>query len=68
MKNKTTNIHIFRAMYGLTQDELAKKMSRSRQSISMIESGETVAGVKLALKLATFFRTSVETLFKINNK
>lgn len=60
---KKTNIHIERAKHNITQKQLAKKVGVTRQTIHSIESGKFIAGLPLALKIAQFFRTTIEDLF-----
>ena len=62
MKNK---IKIQRAIHNLTQDELAKKISVSRQTINTMESGKYVPSTALALKMAQVLEVSVEELFQL---
>jgi putative transcriptional regulator len=62
MKNK---IKIQRAIHNLTQDDLAKKISVSRQTINTMESGKYVPSTALALKMASLFGVSVEELFQL---
>jgi putative transcriptional regulator len=62
MKNK---IKIQRAIHNLTQDELAKKIQVSRQTINTMESGKYIPSTALALKMAALFGTSVEELFQL---
>ena len=49
----------------LTQEELAGKMGVSRQTIIAIEKGNYTPSVLLALKIASYFKVSVEKVFKI---
>ncbi|GAB6189665.1 helix-turn-helix transcriptional regulator [Marinitoga arctica] len=60
MKNK---LKVYRAMFNITQEELAKKIGVSRQTINYIEKGKYSPSVLLALKLAYFFNCKVEDLF-----
>ncbi|HEY1019379.1 MAG TPA: helix-turn-helix transcriptional regulator [Sediminibacterium sp.] len=62
MKNK---IKIQRAIHNLTQDDLAKKISVSRQTINTMESGKYVPSTALALKMASLFGVTVEELFQL---
>ncbi len=62
MKNK---IKIQRAIHNLTQDDLAKKISVSRQTINTMEAGKYVPSTALALKMARLFEVSVEELFQL---
>ena len=52
----------------LTQEALANHMDVSRQTIISIENGKYVASLVLALKLASFFNTSVEKLFSLKEE
>ncbi|ANQ53755.1 MULTISPECIES: helix-turn-helix transcriptional regulator [Thermosipho] len=60
MKNK---IKFFRALNNITQEELAKKVGVSRQTINYIERGKYVPSVLLALKIARVFNCQVEEVF-----
>jgi putative transcriptional regulator len=62
MKNK---IKIQRAIHNLTQDDLAKKISVSRQTINTMESGKYVPSTLLALKMAQLFGVGVDELFQL---
>ncbi len=48
---------------GLSQAELAKAMSVSRQTINSIETGKYVPSLPLALALGRFFGVPVEEMF-----
>ena len=60
MKN---NIKVQRAIKGLTQEELAKKVSVSRQTINAMEANKYVPSTVLALKIAKVFNKSIEEIF-----
>ena len=62
MKNK---IKIQRAIHDLTQDDLAKIIGVSRQTINTMESGKYVPSTVLALKLAKELKITVEELFQL---
>ncbi|HEY8402976.1 MAG TPA: helix-turn-helix transcriptional regulator [Flavobacteriales bacterium] len=62
MKN---NIKIQRAIHQMTQEELAQKLSVSRQTIHAMESGKYVPSTVLALKVAKVFGKSVEEIFML---
>ena len=62
MKN---TIKMERAIAGLTQDELAKKVSVSRQTINAIELNKYVPSTVLALKVAQVFNKKVEEIFTL---
>lgn len=50
----------------LTQEELAKQLNVSRQTIIAIEKGKFNPSVKLALLMAKYFECTVEDIFKLN--
>lgn len=54
-----------RCAQGITQERLAEAVGVSRQTIISLEKGNYVPSVSLALKIARFFKTSVEHLFTI---
>lgn len=60
MKN---NIRVERAIKSLTQEELAGKVSVSRQTINAMEANKYVPSTVLALKIARVFNKSVEDIF-----
>lgn len=51
---------------GVTQEEVAKTLSITRQTIIAIEKGNYTPSVQLALQLAKYFNVSVEELFKLS--
>ncbi len=65
MKNK---IKIQRAIHNLTQDDLARKIAVSRQTINTMESGKYVPSTVLALKMAKLFMVPVEELFELEEE
>lgn len=50
---------------GYTQEQLAKKVGVSRQTIISIEKGNYTPSITLALKLAHTLKTPLESLFWI---
>ncbi len=60
MKN---NIKVQRAIKGLTQEDLAKAVSVSRQTINAMEANKYVPSTVLALKIAGVFSKPVEEIF-----
>jgi putative transcriptional regulator len=56
-------IKIQRAINRLTQEELAKRVSVSRQTINAMEANKYAPSVVLALKIARVFSKSVEEIF-----
>ena len=53
----------YRELKKLSQSELGKICSVSRQTISSIERGDYHPSIVLALKLATIFNVKVEDIF-----
>ena len=62
MKNR---IKIERAILNITQEELAKRITVSRQTINAMELNKYVPSTVLALKLARVFNKSVEEIFSL---
>ena len=62
MKN---NIKVERAIKGLTQEDLANKVSVSRQTINAMEANKYVPSTVLALKIAKVFNKYVEEIFML---
>ena len=60
---KNLRMKAARAGKDLSQEELAKLCSVSRQTISLIERGDYSPSVTLALKIARIFQVSVEDIF-----
>jgi putative transcriptional regulator len=67
MKESIQNkVQLLRTERGITQEELAEAVRVSRQTVVAIERGNYTPSVLLALKLAHFFKVSVEKIFIIN--
>ena len=64
MKN---TLKVQRAILGLTQDDLAKKIGVSRQTINSIEKNRYVPSTVLALKLSTIFNIPVNDFFTLED-
>lgn len=62
MKN---TLKVQRAILDLTQDDLAKKIGVSRQTINSIEKNRYVPSTVLALKLSAVFNISVNDFFTL---
>ena len=60
MKNKIEDI---RKERGILQDELAKALGVSRQTISSLENGRYNPSILLAHKIARYFGLSIEQVF-----
>jgi len=63
-KKMTSRVYELRKDAGVTQEELADAVGVTRQTIIAIEGGNYTPSVLLALKIAQFFKKSVETLFQ----
>jgi putative transcriptional regulator len=60
MKN---NLKVERAIHNITQEELAQKISVSRQTINAIETNKYVPSTVLALKIGRAFEKPIDELF-----
>ena len=60
MKN---TLKVQRAMHNMTQQDLADKISVSRQTINAMEANKYVPSTLLALKIARLFEKPVEEIF-----
>lgn len=58
-------VKVERARHDLTQANLAEKLGVSRQTIHAIEKNKFNPSVTLAIKMAHFFKVTVEYLFDI---
>jgi putative transcriptional regulator len=58
-------IKVERARHNLTQADLAKEIKVSRQTIHAIEKNKFNPSVTLAIRMARFFKVTVEYLFDI---
>lgn len=65
MKN---NIKVQRAIFNLTQQELAENIGVSRQTINALEAGKYVPSTVLALKLSKLFGKSVNEIFDLEEE
>lgn len=52
-----------RQEHGLTQEQLAKELEVTRYTILALEVGRYVPSIELALRLAAYFDTPLETIF-----
>ena len=64
MKNK---IRIERAIKNITQDELAKLVGVSRQTINAMELGKYVPSTVLSLKISKVFDKKLEEIFELED-
>lgn len=69
MNEKVSNqIKEYRLRRDLTQEELAKAVGVSRQSINSIERGRYIPSLPLALKFARLFECGVDELFQLQEE
>ena len=61
----TNNLKVLRAIKNVSQEELAKQIEVSRQTINAMEKGKYVPSTVLSLKLARFFEKPVEEIFTL---
>lgn len=57
----------YRSKHKVTQEDLAQAVGVTRQTIIAIEKGNYTPSVLLALKIAAYFKTSVDKLFTIHS-
>jgi putative transcriptional regulator len=61
MKNK---LKVFRAMHDLTQEELARKLGVTRQTVVSLEIGRFDPSIGLAFRIARLFDVKIEDIFE----
>ena len=64
----TNRIKVERAILNLTQEELANRISVSRQTINAMEANKYVPSTVLALKIAKVFDKQVEEIFFLDTE
>ncbi len=64
MKNKIKEL---RKQLGLRQEDMAKELGVSRQTINAIENNKYNPTLELAMKLAKLLKTPVEEIFEYDN-
>lgn len=65
MKN---SIKVQRAIHDLTQDQLAKAIGVSRQTINSIEKGKYIPSTLLVLKMSRLFGVPVNEFFNLEEE
>jgi len=60
MNNK---IKEFRKFKNITQEELAKRLSVTRQTVNAIEQGKYSPSLELAFKISRYFEKDIEEMF-----
>ena len=61
----TNNLKVQRAIKDISQEELARQIGVSRQTINAMEKAKYVPSTVLALKIARFFGIRVEEIFTL---
>ena len=56
-------VRVYRAIHDLTQEELAKKIGVTRQTVLAIEKGKYSPSLDLAFKMAKIFGVKIEEIF-----
>ncbi|HTG55755.1 MAG TPA: helix-turn-helix transcriptional regulator [Niabella sp.] len=59
----TNTIKVQRAIRDITQEDLAKVIGVSRQTINAMEANKYIPSTLLALKIAKYFEKKVEDIF-----
>lgn len=59
-------IKVYRAMKGISQEELAVAIGVTRKTINTVETGKFIPSTVLALKIARYFEVPVEKIFQLN--
>jgi len=63
-----TRVKELREQQGLSQGQLAEEVGVSRQTINYLERGTYMPSLKLAMKLAKYFKISVEEIFELEDE
>ena len=58
-----TNLDKLRKLKGLTQEEFAKELKVSRQTVRAIENGKYNPSLDLAFEIALYFNKTIEEIF-----
>ena len=63
MEKVTNKVYELRKEKDITQEQFAKALGVTRQTVIAIEKGNYTPSVLLALKIAKYFKRSVEEIF-----
>lgn len=58
-----TKLKVYRAMHNLTQEDLAKAIGVTRQTVIAMEKGKYNPSLQLAFKIAHYFKVKIEDVF-----
>ena len=61
------SVYKYRKSMKLTQEDLAKKVGVTRQTIISIEQGKYIASLPLAIKISQVFELPVESVFRLED-
>ncbi len=64
----TNRLRELRAKYRMSQEELARQVGVTRQTIIAIENGKYLPSLKLAFKIAKVFGMKIEDIFIYNEE
>ncbi len=64
----TNRLRELRARYRMSQEELARRVGVTRQTIIAIENGKYLPSLKLAFKIAKVFGMKIEDIFVFDEK
>ncbi|MCR4780683.1 MAG: helix-turn-helix domain-containing protein [Ruminiclostridium sp.] len=67
MSIQFNNLKVLRIKEGLTQEDIAEKLSVSRQSVAKWERGESLPDLESCIKLADMFGVTVDVLIRNMN-
>lgn len=64
----TSAVRAHRKSRGLTQEDFARALGVSRQTIISIERGRYIPSLPLALKISRFFKCSTDDIFMLEEE
>ncbi|MFH1426330.1 MAG: helix-turn-helix transcriptional regulator [Candidatus Kerfeldbacteria bacterium] len=59
----TNKLKVLRAEHDMTQEDLARKLGVSRQTVNAIEKNKYLPSLPLAFKIASTFKARIEDIF-----
>lgn len=65
--NIQSRLKEFRLQKQITQEDLAQALGVSRQTIIALEQGRYEPSLSLALRIAAYFKTPIESIFSLIN-
>ena len=66
MEKVNNTVNMLRVQKGVTQEDLAKAVGVTRQTVIAIEKGNYTPSVLLAFKIAKYFQKPVEEVFLLS--